>query len=136
MKRFVLGASLLLATACNPGMSTLRAEHLGNSVVIHVETLGEYPTSVGRIRLTEVSSSKTIWEIQRSAGTPQLWKFELRSGENPVIPTVVTGGGSFSVVAPIEAESFSLSIDSRYRLTVWNADESRSRTIEFELKAS
>jgi len=42
----------------------------GNDIVVDVQTLGEYPTTVDRIRLSDLNQSTVVWEIATANGTP------------------------------------------------------------------
>lgn len=46
----------------------------GNDIVVDVQTLGEYPTTVDRIRLSDLNQSTVVWEIATANGTPQIPK--------------------------------------------------------------
>lgn len=129
----LIGLAALLLFACDGGLPSLRPEYAPNSVTIHLETLGEYPTSVGRLVLEDVRSGQTIWEIHRSDGTPQLWEVAFQAGENPSQPDGVTGGGSFEVLVPRDAPGFFLEPSRKYRLTVWSKAGRSSRTTNFKL---
>jgi len=130
----LLGLAALVLLSCDSGLPSLRVEHGADSVTVHLETLGEYPTSVGRLLLADMQSGQTIWEVRRSQGTPQLWKVAFQAGENPAEPPGVTGGGSFEVVTPQGASSFDLGPGGEYRLTVWSETGHSSRTTSFKLE--
>ena len=132
----LLGLACSLLLACDGGLPELRAERKAHSITVHFETMGEYPTSVGRIVLKDVRSGRTVWEVRRSSGTLQLWKIHLQVGENPRQPEGVTGGGTFRVVVPQAASGFFLEPDTEYSLTVWSRGERTSRAANFELAPS
>ena len=134
-KILLLGLAAFVLLSCDSGLPSLRVEHGTDSVTVHLETLGEYPTSVGRLLLADVQSGQTIWELRRLKGTPQLWKVAFRAGENPAEPAGVTGGGSFEVVRPQGASSFDLEPGGEYRLTVWSEAGHSSRTTSFKLES-
>jgi hypothetical protein len=46
----------------------------GNESVVDVQTLGEYPTTVDRICLSDLNQSTVVWEIATASGTPQIPK--------------------------------------------------------------
>src|SRR6266849_6913643 len=56
----------------------------GERAKVDVSTLGEYPTSVSRIRLSEQDSGKVLWELTSGHRSPQIWGFTLRVGANSV----------------------------------------------------
>jgi hypothetical protein len=41
----------------------------GNDIVVDVQTLGEYPTTVDRICLSDLNQSTVVWEIATANGT-------------------------------------------------------------------
>jgi hypothetical protein len=84
-------------------------------VTIHVETLGEYPTTVGSIRISD-PSKRDVFSL-RGNGEFQLWNFKLKSGLNPTKIEKV-GHGSYDVVVPSGALSFRLVANTTYVATV------------------
>ena len=56
----------------------------GAQAKVDVSTVGEYPTSVSRIRLSEGDSGRVLWELASGHEVPQIWDFTLRLGLNPV----------------------------------------------------
>lgn len=133
MRPLLISLAALVFLACDLGLPRLHIEHGPGSATVHLESLGEYPTSVGRLLLTDVQSGQTIWDARRSAGTPQLWKISFQAGENSAQPVGVVGGGSFDIAIPQEAPSFSLEPERKYRLTVWSEDRHSLRTINFKI---
>jgi hypothetical protein len=101
----------------------LRLEQSGSSVIAHVETLGEYPTTVGRVRITEAASGKVVFEVAASkefAGkmAMQIHNFRLTAGENStraVEPEI----NPYTVVVPNGKNTFTLQPGVKYRLTLW-----------------
>lgn len=109
----------------------VRLENSGSSVIVHVETLGEYPTTVRHIRLKDASSGKVVLELLTESGTPQIYSFRLSVGENS---THVTDPehGSYRVAEPSGKNSFSLQPGVHYRLTIWgNGWPSREADLKF-----
>lgn len=121
-----------LVLGCDPGLPDLRVErYRDGSVGIHLETLGEYPTSVDRLLLEDVRSGNTVWEVRQATGKPQLWKIDFRAGENPSLPPGVTGGGSFQVLIPESEPTYFLEPGKTYRITVWSGTDRSSQTVDF-----
>jgi len=98
-----------------------------SDVAIHVEvqTLGEYPTRVTKVRIIDIGEQSVVWEIQ-SRGLAQLSTFDLKSGENSVAISHVAWG-SFDVLAPRSA-TFEIKRKRPYILEVWGTSLSFTRS--------
>lgn len=131
MKSIVLVVLASVLLACDHGLPTLRTENNQDFVTVHLETLGEYPTTVSRLRLQETQSGDILWEVQRASGTTQLWNVRFREGMNPAGLDAVTGGGSLEVVVPANSEHFFLEASKEYTLTIWGAAGDVSRSVNF-----
>jgi hypothetical protein len=110
----------------------LRLVRSGNEIVVDVQTLGEYPTTVSRIRLSDVSQSKIVWEVEVERGTPQIHEFSLRPDDNS--PALESQYGDYRVVAPKGDSRFVLRKGVRYRIEVWGGKTDftkRSATFSF-----
>jgi hypothetical protein len=96
----------------------LRLERSGSTLTAHVETLGEYETTVGRIRIQESDSDKVVFEAVAARRAPQIFNFVLAAGANR---TNLMGdeGSAYSVVEPSKETTFMLHPGVRYRITVW-----------------
>ena len=92
-------------------------EAAGRTVTIHVETLGEYPSTIKSFQLVE-ATSKNI-PIFRVEGKDdfQTWKFDLHTGQN-AINSVDVAHGSYLVVAPVQQNIFILRPKTEYVATV------------------
>lgn len=90
-------------------------------VTIDVATLGEYPTSVNRIRLSD-SNNQIVWEAVAQNGDAQIYSFVLKSGENPV--ELDADHGAYRVIAPRPANKFVLTAGARYRIELWGRGKS------------
>jgi len=112
-------AVLLTALGCF-ARPAVRLERIGSSVVVHVDTLGEYPTTVRHIRLWEASSGKVLFELLAKGGTPQIYFIRLSAGENST-QVADPEHGSYRVVEPGGRNSFSLQQGVQYRLTIWGS---------------
>ncbi len=97
----------------------IRLERTGASVVVHLETLGEYATAIQRIKITEELTDRVVWELDAAEGVPQLWRFSLIPGRNEASLNAV--GGRFRVVVPRDQATFDLSPAGRYRMDVWGS---------------
>src|SRR5262245_46194112 len=86
---------------------------------IDVRQQGEHSSNVRRLRLTDVESSQTVWELEAADGQSfSLSTVELRAGVNPSVPKGVTGA---KAVAP-GTTSFQLE-PSTYRVDLWTYKE-------------
>jgi len=88
------------------------------AVVIGAQTLGEYPTTISRIRLAEVSSGKVVFEVIRKDGTPQLTSFPLSAGDNS-IDVIDPQYGDYRVATPSAGKTFALRPKDDYELAMW-----------------
>ncbi len=111
----------------------LRVTELGDRVVVDMQTLGEYQTTIKRIRVVDNASNQTIWELRASSGEPQVNRIELSVGVNPALPPGVVAG-SYAVTSPSNASSFLMTAGRQYKITVWGSDgESSKATRTFRL---
>ena len=116
-----VGFSLL---AC--GRPPLRISVLERSVVVDMQTLGEYPSDVARLRLSDASTKHLLWEV-RGRNEPEVGRIELRVGENPVQLGDVRHG-VYDVLAPTNKSTFILEPATQYVIEVWGDDaEARSK---------
>lgn len=91
-------------------------------VMIHLETLGEYPTQIHRLRLSRTGEEDPIWEVVREEGNPHLWNVVLQVGSNPAQLEGVASGGSYRVIAPLTEPSFELEGGVPHELVVWSTE--------------
>lgn len=122
-------ASLILSVLLFWGCSQpppLRIIASGDMVTVDVQTLGEYRTTIDRIRLVDKSSGDTIWELKAQSGTPQIHQIELKIGENPAILNGVLSG-TYAVVTPNSTGSFTLVTGVEYEISIWGSDRESSR---------
>ena len=103
----------------------IRITNNGDAVRIDVQTLGEYPTDVARVRLIEATSDAVIWEV-RARGGAQLSTFELKAGENPRSISHVAWG-DIEVVIPQQPE-FTLHRSRPYLIEMWGTGLAVTRT--------
>jgi hypothetical protein len=92
----------------------LRLVRTGTEITIDVQTLGEYPTTVNHIRLSDVNHSAVLWEIQ---GSGQIHNFSLKMGDNPAL--LDADHGVYRVVTPQGVERFVLRRGTKYRIEIW-----------------
>jgi hypothetical protein len=96
----------------------IAVRHQNAAVVIDVQTLGEYPTTISRIRLVEVSSGKVVFEVIRKTGTPQLTSFSLSAGDNS-IDIIDPKYWDYKVATPSTGKTFALRPKDDYELAMW-----------------
>jgi hypothetical protein len=127
VKRWISLTILLLAlgNSCSHKLS-LRILQSGGKVTVDVQTLGEYQTTVKRIRLVNKESRKVVWELKTLTGTPQVNKIELIEGENPVNLTGVASG-SYVVATPTNSAVFLLLSGIEYEIQLWGGESDSSR---------
>jgi len=107
----------------------LRLVRTGTEITVDVQTLGEYPTSVNHIRLSDANQSVVLWEVQ---GDAQIHKFTLKMGENPAL--LDADHGAYRVVTPQGVERFILQRGRTYRIELWGGNSlltKRSATFLF-----
>lgn len=117
------------------GRPPLRIRRAGETFVIDVQTLGEYKTSVARVRLSR--GRDVVWEVKAHDRIPQLHTFQLRVGNNPSVPQECGGGvttcegsrpsNGFAVIVPAKASSFTLEPGTKYLIEVWGGESWWSR---------
>lgn len=123
--------AILLGAACSNKLP-LRVVQSGDKVTVDVQTLGEYQTTVRRIKLVAKESQSVVWELKTQSGTPQINRIELKVGENSVLPTGVASG-EYAVVTPAGSAAFSLSPGIDYEIEIWGDRESMKATGAFRL---
>lgn len=96
----------------------LRMRVAAGAVYVDVQSLGEYPTDVERLRLVDVSTGTVVWELRARGAAAQLSTFELHAGANPAVLQYVRWG-KVDVVTPKNAATFEIKTDQSYTLEVW-----------------
>lgn len=89
----------------------------GSSATVGLQTLGEYPTSVQRVVLSEVERGTVLWDISALSDGAQVWELKLEIGENVVIPQAFHGG--FEANVPNEGDTFLIRQDKEYQIEIW-----------------
>ena len=97
------------------------APHNGQ-VVAHIDVLGRIPPDIARIRVTEVATGVTVWDVKpmtaRSECWNGCWNLTLRAGSNPA--SFAAGHQQFNAAVP-ENPSFSLMRGTAYLFEVWDS---------------
>jgi len=110
----------------------LRLVRTRTEITVDVQTLGEYQTTVSRIRLSDINQSAVVWELATANGTPQIHEFTLKPGENPAL--LESSPGTYRVVVPAGGNLFLLEKARKYRIELWGGSTiftKRSATFEF-----
>jgi hypothetical protein len=128
-KVLLLVAALLALAGCLAVPFEVRVK--GDVATVDVSTLGEYPTSVSRIRLSDASHPAVVWEVVAGSRVPQIWGLDLHVGDNPAALTSVFQGRRYRVVVPPGKSFFVLKRRTRYRLEIWNSSGWRRFSQEF-----
>jgi hypothetical protein len=98
----------------------LRVTVSGRRAKIEILTFGEYPTSVHRMRLVDVSTRQTVWEV-RADGTAELHTFWLSAGQNDAVVKFSDKPALEFKVVITAKEAFRLELGHQYQLTVWGS---------------
>lgn len=111
---------LLSVLACS--RPPLHVVQDGSSIVIDLQSLGEYPSDVAGIRLIEHSRKEVVWEVN-GRNSPRLGRIKLRVGKNSVLPSDIRHG-QYEVVTPSGEQTFTIAPATRYVVEVWRSDAS------------
>jgi hypothetical protein len=117
---------LLVLCLSSCGGPPLRVQASSVGITIDIQTLGEYQTSVARIRLTDQTTRSVLWEVVAKEGTPQIHRIELKRGaNNSALADVVAW--TFQTIIPANAEYFSLPENHSFAIEVWAPSGGSSR---------
>ena len=97
------------------------APHNGQ-VVVHIDVLGKQPPDIARIRVTDIATGATVWDVKpttpRSECWNRCWNLTLSAGSNPA--SFAAGHQQFTASVP-QASSFSLARGRAYLFEVWDS---------------
>jgi hypothetical protein len=97
------------------------APHNGQ-VVVHIDVLGKQPPDIARIRVTDIATGATVWDVTPTTPTSECWNrcwnLTLSAGANPA--SFAAGHQQFTASVP-QASSFSLARGTPYRFEVWDS---------------
>jgi hypothetical protein len=97
------------------------APHDGQ-VVAHIDVLGKQPPDIARIRITEIATGTTVWDVTPTTPASECWNrcwnLTLRTGSNPA--SFAAGRQQFKASVPQDA-SFSLARGRAYLFEVWDS---------------
>jgi hypothetical protein len=109
-------ALIVCVTACaGPPLKVTRREAV---VVVDFRSLGEYQTSVSKLRLTDTTDGSIIWELEQESGDPQLFEVVLKRGLN-LAGAAEPEAGTYKVVVPKASKEFTLIEGREYLLEAW-----------------
>jgi hypothetical protein len=123
--RKLLGSVALMfaVTACaGPPLKVTRRDA---GVIVDFRTLGEYQTSVLKLRLTDTTNQSIIWELAQESGDPQLFEVALKRGPN-LADAAEPEAGTYKIVVPKASGEFSLVEGREYLLEAWGRMGRRS----------
>jgi hypothetical protein len=115
MRRISL-LGLLFVLACGISAPPLRLQSRQGLLEVGVQTLGEYPTSLSRIEITESQSGQVIWQVLPSGKFFQIHFFELQQGRN--LGKLDLFWGDARTVVPRDGQPFFLDPDTEYKVRV------------------
>ena len=96
------------------------APHNGQ-VVAHIDVLGRFTTDIARIRISEVSSGATVWDIKPTTTHSECWNgcwnLTLKTGSN--LASFAAGHQQFNASVP-QGSSFTLTPGTVYLFEAWD----------------
>ena len=111
----------MLITACHLAPK-LGIETSGKNVIVHVETLADYPTKVDRIIIFKESDpDEKVFEASSDHG--QIWRIELHAGKNDL--SALRKAGTYKMLVP-RTGSFVMLPSELYRVSVCYAGRCNS----------
>lgn len=94
----------------------------GGQVVVHIDVLGKVPPDLARIRVSEVSSGVTVWDVKpttpRSECWNGCWNLTLKAGANSA--SFTAGHQQFNASVPAD-QAFSLTAGTAYLFEAWDS---------------
>lgn len=86
-------------------------------VIVDVQTLGEYNSSLSNLELAECESGNIVWRLEPTSNQIELWTFPLQVGTNSSFP-VVGGKADFRTAIPQNLPTFTLKRGTCYRISI------------------
>ena len=91
-------------------------------VVAHIDVLGTVPPDIARIRVSEVATGTTVWDVTPATARAECWNrcwnLTLKAGSNPA--SFAAGHQRFNASLP-QGPSFSLTRGTAYLFEVWDS---------------
>jgi hypothetical protein len=119
---------ILVGCASRP---SIRLTQTGDTVVVHVETLGEYPTTITRVRLTDRDTGDVVLELIALFPTEsrsQIYEITLCAGQNNVA-AVFPEYEAYRTVTPASKKSFTLKRGKKYLVEMWGKSSRASKAV-------
>ena len=95
----------------------IRLERGAHSIFVDVQTFGEYPTTITRIRISDILNNSTVLDLRAQQNIVQIRSFSLVHGRNSA--QFSTAYGSWVTRYPINGDDFLLSSRTPYRVEIW-----------------
>lgn len=105
----------VFALRCGFTHPPVHVEHSALGVTIHCESLGEYPSDIGRILVVESESGRIVWRVEPIGGSFQLHNFALVAGANS--RDLLLSWGHAETIVP-QRGPFVLNRGTKYRVFV------------------
>jgi len=97
------------------------APHDGQFVA-HIDVLAKVPPDIARIRVTEIATGATVWDVKPTTARSECWNgcwnLTLKAGSNPA--SFAAGRQQFTASVP-QDPSFSLARGTAYFFEVWDS---------------
>ena len=97
------------------------APHDGQ-VIAHIDVLGKVPPDIARIRISEVSSGATVWDVKPATARSECWNgcwnLTLKAGSNST--SFTAGHQQFNASVP-QSAAFSLAPGTAYLFEAWDS---------------
>ena len=115
---FPLSVSAIFGFGCSNGIN-VRIEKTPESITAHVETMGEYPTTVKRICLTDVGKNLVIADFVAGKPPTQIHKIKLKLGNNTPADCFPEYD-IYDILVPKGNSPFFIEKGRRYLLQIWD----------------
>ena len=98
------------------------APHNGQ-VVVHIDVLGKVPPDIARIRVTEVATGATVWDVKPATARSECWNgcWNLTLSAGPNRASFAAGRQTFKASVP-QASTFVLTRGTAYLFEVWDSE--------------
>ena len=120
IRRVALAIAIAFFAGCSK--PPLWVEYDKGLVVLNLQTLGEYPSEVSRLVLTECETEVVLWQVEAAEGSPQIWRITLSAGENASDLNDTAVGGRYQVMVPAAGQPVVLSAGTSYCVKAWGKE--------------
>ena len=91
-------------------------------VVVHIDVLGQVPPDLARIRIREVTTGATVWDVSPTTARSECWNgcwnLTLKAGSNAA--SFTAGHQQFNASVP-QGPAFSLTPGTAYFFEAWDS---------------